>query len=357
MILGFFFTSVALALYSLAAELTEGTGMHSTVTDVEAAIGWAGVGALGFMFAVSFTLFLAWLGYKRRAYEVGPEGVTERRGIVLQSERLLEYDEFEGVMVTKSALQSMYNAGTIRLTDISQEGDEQVTMKLSYIQNPEDVATNIMRHLTDVTGATSGELQTEDVDEFRVASASVSRLSDDRLAASTGFRYLMPSGVLQPRPGEAAKYGALFGAGCGLVGAAILLYFQDLVMGLVGLPSVYYYATIGLAVVGLTLVMSGWFYWIHDRMQYELYEDHITVIEGDRTTSFSLDDVADLRVHNRGFAALKSGGFGVLPWNDTGHISLRDENGDELVEFRYITNSQAVFDALEDWLVDHAEQH
>lgn len=354
-ILGLFYMWTGALLYTIALEVFEGTEVGSVLEAFLADVGWEGIVVLGLIIPVTLTLFLAGLGYKRRVYEVGPEGVSEKRGILLRSERLLEYDDFQGVSVTKSRLQSMYNAGTVRLTDVNQDEDEQVTMKLSYIQNPEDVSTNILRNLTDVTGATDGELVTEDVDEFRVASASVSRLSGDRLAASTGFRYLMPSGILQPRPKQAATYGALLGFGYALVGAALLIYFQDFVMGLADLPATaFYYGAIGIAIVGLTVLMSGWFYWKHDRMQYELYEDHITVIEGDKTTSFSLDDITDIQVHNRGLAALRAGGFGVLPWNSVGHISLRDEDGDELIEFRYISNSQAVYDALEKWLVDHS---
>ena len=346
-ILGYVYAFLALLLYVVAVEVLGEIGAASGLESLQATIGNSGIVLVGFTTPVVLTLFLAYLGYRRREYEVGPEGVTERRGILLQSERLLPYDEFEGVTVTRSRVQSLYGAGTILLTDVNQAEDEQVRMKMSYIRNPGEVSTNILRHIADTTGSMSDSLDTTDVEELRVDSASLSQLSGDNLAASTGFRYMMPTAIVHPQPREGAKRGLLVGGGYSLVGVLLLFYFQDWVMSVADLPAdSYFYGVLGLGVVTFTLLLGGIYYWRYDRTQYELYEDHVKAIHGDETTSYSLGDVARLGLDRRG-----------LPWNDVGHVSLIDDAGDDIVEFEYVGSAVDVREAIEDWLgtVDHLD--
>jgi hypothetical protein len=350
-VLGVLYLPVFPLFYYLLLEATEGTAAGSTLDSFLGVVGWAGITAIGFGIPISATLFLAWLGYRRREYEVGSDGVTERRGILLRSERFFSYDEIEGVTVTQSRTQSMYGCGTVRLTDINEDNKHQVVMKMSYIRNPGNVSTNILRHMTDVTGSLDSELETGSIEELSVDSASISGVSGDTLAASTGGRYLMPSAILNPQPGAAAIHGAVLGLAYGVLGGVVLYVLRDWVTALTGLESpLFLLASAGGAAVAVAAAVAGSLYWTYDRTQYELYEDHITVIRGDKMTTYSTDDVAAVHLKDEGIASLQRGVWSVLALTDVGHIRLRDEQGDVVIEFAFIANPKPVFEALKEWL-------
>lgn len=338
-ILAFFYLPLSGLLLAVADSVAEGTPAEPAVTTIDDTLGLGGVMGLGFMGAIALSLFLAWLGYRSREYEIGPDGVTARRGIIFTSEDFVSYDDLEGVTVTESFLQSLYGAGTVRITDINEAEDDQEILKMSYIRNPEAVSTNLLRGKADVTGASAGDLDTSGIEELAVDSESISRFSAGDLAAGTGFRYLMPSAILHPRPAQAAKYGAFVGLFYAAIGAAGLLYFNDFVLGLLELPTVLYLMG-GLAggAVALMVIMAGTYYWRYDRVQYELYGDHIKELRDEKTTTYSLGDVVDIAHDDFRFSS------------HAGHIELLDNQGDVVVEFEYIANSDAVYDALRDWV-------
>lgn len=350
-VLGILYLPVFPLFYYLLLQATEGTAAGSTLDSFLGVVGWAGITAIGFTIPIAFTLFLAWLGYRRREYEVGDEGITERRGILLRTERFFSYDEIEGVTVTRSRTQSMYGCGTIRLTDVNEDNKHRVVMKMSYIRNPGDVSTNILRHMTDVTGSLDSELETAGIEELSVDSASISGVSGDTLAASTGGRYLMPTAVLNPQPGAAAVHGVALGLAYGAIGGGVLYVFRGWVTALTGVESpLLLLASAGGAAVVVAATVAGYMYWAYDRTQYELYEDHITVVRGDKMTTYSIDDVAAVHLKDEGVASLRRGVWSVLALTDAGHIRLRDEQGDVVVEFAFIANPKPVYEALEEWL-------
>lgn len=338
-ILAFFYLPLSALLLAVADSVAEGTSLESTVTTIDDTLGLAGVMAIGFIGSIALSLFLAWLGYRSREYEIGADGVTARRGILFTSEEFVSYDELEGVTVTESFLQSLYGAGTVRITDINQAEDEQEVMKMSYIRNPEAVSTNILRGKADVTGASAGDLDTSGIDELAVESESISRFSDEQLAAGTGFRYLMPSAILHPRPAQAAKYGGFIGLLYAAAGGAITLYYNDFFLGLLDLESLLYLlgGLVGGAVV-LMVILGGMYYWRYDRIQYELYGDHIKLLRDGKTTTYSLGDVDDIDHDEFRFSS------------HAGHMELLDDEGDVVVELEYIANSEAVYDALREWV-------
>ncbi len=349
-LLGLLYLGLLPLVYRVVTDVFEGTAAGPVLADVQEAVGWGGLAGLGFLGAGTLTIGLSWLEYRRREYEIGTDGITARRGILLRSEEFLGYDEFEGVTVTESSMQALYGAGTVRLTDFNRAEDEQLVMKLSYVRNPEDVSTSILRHVADVTGAGAGELRTGAVDELAVESESISRLSADELAAGTGFRYLMPSAILHPRPVAAAKFGATLGLTYSLAGMAVIYYFRDIVREVVDpQSSLLFVASIGAGAAVFSLLLAGLFYLRYDSIQYELYGDHIKVIKGEETTSMSLDEVAEITLTRSGLSAVMDG---LVPGlrTDIGHIRTRDETGDDLIVFKYIASSRAVFDELEEWV-------
>ena len=337
--------------YFVAIEAAEGTAAHSVLQSVPSSVGWGALILVGLMGPVVLTLFLAWLSYKRRSYEVGDGGITERRGIILRSKNFVSYEDLEGVTITRSRVQSMYGAGTVRITDINQNDEEQV-MKMSYVRNPGEVVTNILRHVTDVTGATDSRLDTAEIDELDVDSASISGVSGETLAASTGGRYMMPTAILHPRPQGAAIHGLVLGLAYAALGVVVMYVFRDWLIGLTGLGDepLYLIGSIALSGVLVMGAVAAYLYWAYDRTQYELYEDHISVIQGGKTTTYSTDDIAAVELKDEGIASLRQGVWSVLALTDHGHVRLRDEQGDVVVEFAFIANAKPVFDALEDWL-------
>lgn len=338
-ILAFFYLPLSALLLAVADSVAEGTSLEPTVTTIDDTLGLAGVMAIGFIGSIALSLFLAWLGYRSREYEIGADGVTARRGILFTSEEFVSYDDLEGVTVTESFLQSLYGAGTVRITDINQAEDEQEVMKMSYIRNPEAVSTTILRGKADVTGASAGDLDASGIDELAVDSESISRFSDEQLAAGTGFRYLMPSAILHPRPAQAAKYGGFVGLTYAAIGGAITLYYNDFFLGLLDLESLLYlFGGLGGAAVALMVIMAGIYYWRYDRVQYELYGDHIKLLRDGKTTTFSLGDVDYIDHDEFRFSS------------HAGHMELVDEEGDVVVEFEYIANADAVYEALRDWV-------
>ena len=337
--------------YFVAIEAAEGTAAHSVLQSVPSSVGWGALILVGLMGPVVLTLFVAWLSYKRRSYEVGDGGITERRGIILRSKNFVSYEDLEGVTITRSRVQSMYGAGTVRITDINQNDEEQV-MKMSYVRNPGEVVTNILRHVTDVTGATDSRLDTAEIDELDVDSASISGVSGETLAASTGGRYMMPTAILHPRPQGAAIHGLVLGLAYAALGVVVMYVFRDWLIGLTGLGDepLYLIGSIALSGVLVMGAVAAYLYWAYDRTQYELYEDHISVIQGGKTTTYSTDDIAAVELKDEGIASLRQGVWSVLALTDHGHVRLRDEQGDVVVEFAFIANAEPVFDALEDWL-------
>ncbi|PSP28954.1 hypothetical protein BRC65_01070 [Halobacteriales archaeon QH_2_65_14] len=332
---------VSLILFAYLNEAAEGTGLNPTMETAEEVIGYAGVGGIGLLAPILGSLLLAYVGYSRRQYELGNDGITARRGILLSRERFIPYEAMEEVKITQSKMQSLYGTGTIRIIDVNRAEDDQLVLRMSYVRNPGAVYTNILRNIADVTGSTVGELRPEDVDELQVRADDISRLEGDSLAAGTGFRYLMPDAILHPRPAAAAKYGVLLGVGYSLLGSIVLHYGKGIVMWALPLPSeTHFYAMVGLGTVVFTLLLSAWAYWHYDRTQYELYEDHVRLIRGDETSSVSLGDVAEIEHETQNYV-----GSG-----DIGHLTLLDGAGDELVEFRHIGDSDGVREQLERWV-------
>lgn len=345
-ILGLVYLPLFPLVYRVVKDGLEGTVVGSALQEFQNAVGWGGIAAIGFILAMGLSLFVAWLGYRSRAYEIGPDGITSRRGVLFETEKHLAYDEFEGVSITESFLQSLYGAGTVLITDINQAEDQQIRMKMSYVRNPEDVSTMILRQLADRADIDTGNLDAHSVEELDVESKSISRLDSDALAAGTGFEYMMPDAILHPRPEEAAKHGIEIGLVYSVIGGAVLNYYlQDFVMDLFNLPS-------GLHVLGITvlgtlvfsLLLAGWYYSTYDDIQYELYHDHITCIEDDKTTSYSLDNIYQIEHESAGLLGM------TRPWSDVGHIELQDEMGDDVIIFEHIASSQEVLGALEEWL-------
>jgi hypothetical protein len=346
LILGLVYLPMFPLLYLVAKDGLEGTGVGTALQDVQNTLGWGGIAGIGFVLAMGLTLFVAWLGYRSRSYEIGPDGITSRRGVVFETEKHLAYDEFEGVSITESFVQSLYGAGTVLITDINQAEDQQTRMKMSYVRNPEDVSTMILRQLADRADIDTGELDAYNVEELDVDSKSISRLDSDALAAGTGFEYMMPDAILHPRPEEAAKHGIEIGLLYSLGGAVVVYYYLDgFIMDVFDLPSVLYvYGITALGALVFSLLLGAWYYSVYDDRQYELYNDHITFIEDDKTTSYSLDDIYQIEHHAAGLLGV------TRPWSDVGHIALQDEMGDDVIEFEHIASSQEVLGALEEWL-------
>jgi membrane protein YdbS with pleckstrin-like domain len=305
---------------------------------IQGRAGFFAMVAVAFLFPLVASCLLTLLAYGRRRYELGADGITERRGLLLTSERLIPYDDIEEVIFTQSKVQSLYGAATIRLADVDENREIEQRMKLSFIESPGAVYTNLLRNVADPTEST--ERETLDVGEVPSRSEDLSRLSGDSLAAGTGFQYLMPSAVLHPDPWSAAKYGALLAGGYSLIGAAVLYVIKPVLTWLLEIPSeTHFKAFIAAGAVAYAFLLSGWFYWKYDRRQYELYNDHVRFIDGGERTSVALSNVAGLEQRD-----------GTIRGNDVGHVALVEDDGNDLLKFEFVGDLEGVYESLNEWM-------
>jgi hypothetical protein len=345
---GFVLSLVYMPMSMLAfwylTESLGGTAIGPTVDQVDQTLGLGGVALIGFLVAFVGSVVLALIGFGQRTYELGDEGITETRGILFSKERFFPYDDIEEVTHMQSQLQSWYGSGTIHVSEVEEDADQERTIRFEYIRSPGAVYTNILRNIADVTGATEGHLDDIDIEELQDRSGDISRLSGDSLAAGTGFRYLMPSAVLHPSPSHAAQDGMLVGLVHSAIAGAVVYYFRSFFVDLFGLPSLLHlFAGFGAVALAYTLARGGWYYWQYDKVQYELYDDHIRFITDEERVSVSVDDVVGLDPHQD-----------HVKWNNGGHIGLLDGDGNELRAFRFVPNFESVAAELEAWATGSA---
>jgi hypothetical protein len=315
-----------------------------TNTAVDVTVGLGGVALIGFLIAFVGSVVLALIGFGQREYELGAEGITEKRGILFTKERFFPYDDIEEVTHTQSQLQSWYGSGTIHVSETEADAEQERTIRFEYIRNPGAVYTNILRNIADVTGETDNELDDVDIEALQDRSGDISRVSGDSLAAGTGFRYLMPSAVLHPSPSHAAQDGMLVGLIHAAIGGGVVYFFRSFLVDLFGLPSLLHlFAGFGAIALAYALARGGWYYWQYDKIQYELYDDHIRFITDEERVSVSVDDVVGLDPNQD-----------HVKWNNGGHIGLLDGDGNELRAFEFVPNFEAVAGELEAWATGSA---
>ena len=342
---GLLYIPITVVVLAYLSEVLPSGGVEQASGDVEPSVGFALVVASSFLIPFVGCLLLALVGYGRRRYELGAEGITEHRGILLSRETFFDYDDIEEVTFTQSKLQSMYGAGTVRISEIDSTEDTGKTVKFQFIRNPEAVYTNVLRTIADATGK-AGEFDLSDVGQIPSEAEEISRLSGDDLAAGTGFRYLMPNAIVHPDPFAAAKYGALLSVAYSLAGAIVLTLLQPLVIWGLDIPSqAHYRAIIGFGAVVYAVILGVWFYRQYDERQYELYEDHIRFVGGGERVSVSLGDIDSLERQD-----------GTVTTNNIGHIALLDEDGDQLRRFEFINEPDGIYESLEQWALSHKRQ-
>lgn len=341
LILGFLYIPLFSLLYAYTEDALQGTELYAIVEPIEETVGVAGPAGVGFLFPIVGTLVVAYVGYRWRRYELGTDGITETRGMVFSSETFFSYDDVEEVTYTQSKTQSIYGAGTVRISEVDPEQEEGgKTMRLRYIRNPEAVYTNVLRNIADATGSTPGDLDVADLGESAAETEDISRMSSDDLAAGTGFRYLMPNTVLHPEPTKAASAGAALAVAYSVAGGGILWLARGILKWAYPIISsdLHVLGMIGLGTVAYAGILGGWYYWTYDKKQYELYDDHVRFIDGDERRTVALSDVA----------AVDRRDWKIQQWKP-GHVALLDGDGNELLAFMYVSDPDSVYDSLKEW--------
>jgi len=344
LVLSLLYVPLSMLVFWYVTESLGDTPVGPTVDQIDQTLGLGGVAVVGFVVALAGSVALSLVGFGRRTYELGEEGVTERRGIVFRRETFFSYDDIEEVTHTQSALQSWYGSGTVHVTEAERDATREETIRFEYIRNPGAVYTNILHNIADVTGATDGEPEDVDVEALQNRSGDASRVSGDSLAAGTGFRYLMPDVVLHPSPWHAAQDGVAVGLLHSLVLGVVVYVFDTGLANLFGVPStLHVWAGAGVIAVVYALARGGWAYWQYDTVQYELYDDHIRFITDEERVSVSVDDVVALDPRQD-----------HVKWNDGGHIGLLDDDGNEIRAFRFVPNFTGVAEELDAWATGEA---
>jgi len=303
----------------------------------------------GFFFPVIAVLVLTYIGYRRRKYEIGDDGITERRGLVFRREKFIPYDDIEEVSLRQSTLQSFYGVGTIRINDVDASSvDAEDEMRIRFVEHPQSVYTNIHRKKADVTGS-AADIEPPTVGELPSESEELSRFSSDRLAAGTGFRNLMPVAILHPVAWASIQAGVVHSGKYVIPLLVVLYYGKSIVQGLLaeigGLAflttDLFYWAITGLALFFCIAIVCGVTYWQYDRWYYELYTDHIRAMVDSETKTITLSDVAEVK------SVPKSG--------DVGHVSLIGDDRDEIFRLDYLEQSEEVGAYIEK-LIAHGKE-
>jgi membrane protein YdbS with pleckstrin-like domain len=337
-VVGLPYSLIVMVLFAFFHDTFEGTTIGTSLDQVLDGIGWGGVWVIGLLCPIVASLFLTFLGYSRRKYELGADGITEHRGLVLTSNRFIPYDDIDEVNYTQSKVQGFYGTGTLRIIDVNTVGEEDTT-KLPFVKHPESVYTNVLRNIADETGVGAADGDLSDVGENPMDSENLSRLDDESLAAGTGFQYMMPETVLHPEPWKAARFGALKAVLYSAVGLIVVYLLRGFITSLLDFPTLLHYLGGILAVVlVLTGINAGRYYWKYDTLQYELYEDHIRRIFEEEKSSVALSEVESIEAED-----------GLVRRNDIGNIALIDDEGDTVMEFKFFTDPDGLRDSLTEW--------
>ncbi len=296
--------------------------------------------------------------YSRRRYEFGSDQLTEHRGVVRTRSKSIAYEAIDSVHLTQTTLQNAFGVGTVRINrQTPEETDE--TMWLRFIRRPEQV---------------------------------YERLCADRADA-------MPRLTVEPDPAAAARTSAFRGVAVGVIGGFVPVVVVAAALGEVGVP-----VGQGLAAgVGALLYAIGArvavIYTAYDSRQYDVYTDRAENVGRVSTTGAAYDDVETAEL----YAAV--GGFGLVSEQDpdrtlggnrdseseqttdsdsnrtrndesnrtrnsesnrtrndesnrtrnsesdaTGRIELLDEDGETLVSFRYLSETERLWAQLESLL-------
>lgn len=320
-------------LFVLAS--AEGTWLDTQLQELLNTVGFGPIVALGFVLPVAGSLALAFASHRRRQFEFGENGITATGGLFSTRETFVAFEDVEGATFTQSKVQSIYGAGTIRIE--TGEG----TRKLGSVEDPEAVYTEVLRQVADVTGSTSGGPDTSDFETLSLRSGDISRLSAERAAADTGFRYLMPTAIVHPEPRAAAAVGLLFAFLYSLVGFFLLAVLSLFLLPLLGLSGWQYLGIMILGYVVYSGILAAWFYWRYDRMQYEFYRDHLRIVKRGETTSISFEELASVKVPARDASVRVD------------RIQLHVEDGSRLETLDFVEDPAAVGEYLQA-LVDGA---
>lgn len=323
---------------------------------------------VGGAFLIPFltVVIVAVIGYRRRQYRIGPDGITIRRGVFSTSEQTLPWEEVDDVTFVQSFLQSHYGAGTIRLSHIDTPtvGDSE-KMRIRYVENPEAVWSEIRSVLVsdDDAMATDGKPFGDAANQAQYG--DLSSLSGDMLAAETSSTYQMPLAITRPNGKLAARDGFLLGLTSTVFLTPTIFILGLFVLDWLGLFSLD--ALSALAFVSWAsppVAVAGLYFVRMQRVQYEFYRDHVRAITSQGVTTIRYRSIGGIErrysagvpvnaYRNRGRSgsgwasmALVLELIGSLTGEDA--IGISDGDGNVMVVLKYLDNADEVSDFFQE---------
>lgn len=285
-------------------------------------------------------LAFAYIGNSRRQYTLTEDGIVETKWAFWTREQTLPYEDIEDLTFTQSRVQSLYGVGTIRINHVetTEKGDEE-EMRIRYVETPEAVFSAIRSELVDSDAGAHVDVETS----MQGGSKGASSLASEGLAAETSSAYLMPIAVVNPRLSSAAFVGGLVGG----VFSLFILAGIVLTGGLTAIPDIgeleQVEAFSGIAEM-LLVVFPPTFMALKkvrtsDRRQYELYQDHVRVLDGRETTTIQYEDIGEIRSWG-------------LPWG-FGYVAITDDFGNALARLVYVPDPEGFEETLRELMSAH----
>ena len=276
---------------------------------------------------------VAYVDYRSRRYVFEDDRLTEIRGVLGERETSIPYDDIENLSFTRSRIQRQFGTGTVRINELELEDEYDYEFDVRYVQNPEMFYSELRSALVD------GDTSRRDLPpvEESLFGGDISSLSDGMLAVDTSSPYLMPRAILHPNARRAAMVsllnGVVFSGTLSLILLTMLVTFAS--FGLVPTPTMVggYVLLLG----GLVVLGALASYRSYDRMQYEIYDDHIRKVAGSKKTSIQFSDVATVRRQARILSLTR-----LLDRGQGGHVCLVGADGLEHLTLEYVENPDEV---------------
>ena len=294
------------------------------------------------LFVFFATLFLlpflavvtvAYVDYRRRRYVFEDDRLTEIRGVLGRRETSVPYDDVEDISFMRSRIQKQFGTGTVRINEIELEDDYDYEFDVRDVQNPEMFYSELRSALIE------RETSRRDLPpvEESLFGGDISSLSDDVLAVDTSSTYLMPRAILHPNARQAATSALLSGVFLSVTASLILgtMAVTFASFGLVPTPEM-----VGgyvLLLAGLTALGTLASYRSYDRIQYEIYDDHIRKIGGGKKTSIQFSDVSAVTRQARRFGTVR-----LWERGRTGPVRLVGADRFDLLVLEYVENPDEV---------------
>lgn len=274
------------------------------------------LGGVAFITVLSLTLAVALYGYSRRYYEFDADGITEYRWAYRPLENHLSYEDIHDVTISQSPVQSLLDAGTLRLNEIEgQEFEIDEEMRIRFVDEPWAIYSNIISRTAELHDAVPRREVAGMFDSHGITPAST---FDEGRATTTGSTYLMPYAVAKTRREPIIRR-----AGIGALILSLLIAVPFAVLPFI--PLVYAMPIWAVVFVSYFAYLG----WYREPEQCELHSEYAKIISAGDVETVPYSDIETISVDTDASSR-----------PTTGSVSGYSADGDTIIEIKYITDPE-----------------